>query len=316
MTTATKTTQTNTTGTRTRQPKSKNLDDVSVILNLQVSKIGNAAQVPTALVEIKADRDRIRVIEDLLRSEELKAISRWVGQARNWLYTRAITSPYLRAGMLRLPYDLMKEVDERLEFYQAGFNDLVEQFVQVYFDQVKEAEIALDEAFQPEKYKQTEDEVRQCFSFEWTYLQASTPGRLGTISADILDREREKAATRASAEVATLQAALRTEVAKLCDDVIDKLSGGKDGKPKTFKTMVETVNDFLNVFSARNIAGDVDLEKQITKAQAAMAGIESSDSLKADGKAQAKVLKAFTGIRDKIDEPDEVIPRPTRKFKS
>src|ERR1700691_3676436 len=58
----------------------------TVCIKVRLSMMGNTRKVSTAHVEVDADKDLLRVSKHLLDSAELKAIARFDGEIRRYLY--------------------------------------------------------------------------------------------------------------------------------------------------------------------------------------------------------------------------------------
>ena len=106
------------------------------------------------------------------------------------------------------------------------------------------------------------------------YFSLGAPTGLEKIRADIFEREQEKAAAQWTAVLEESRNVLRAEMAELVDHMVERLEPGPDGKGKRFNSsLVENLDEFLTVFSKRNIADDAALQEVVEQARKALAGV-------------------------------------------
>src|SRR5688572_6040148 len=83
----------------------------TVCIKVRVSTMGNTRKVSTSQIEADADKDLLRVSKHLVDSAELKAIGRFDGEIRRFLYN--ICLPF-EIGIHLLPVATLEAVEHRL----------------------------------------------------------------------------------------------------------------------------------------------------------------------------------------------------------
>src|SRR3984893_19421408 len=83
----------------------------TVCIKVRLSTMGNTRKVSTSQIEADVDKDLLRVSKHLLDSAELKAISRFDGEIRRFLYN--ICLPF-EIGIHLLPIAALEIVEDRM----------------------------------------------------------------------------------------------------------------------------------------------------------------------------------------------------------
>eukprot|EP00456_Euglypha_rotunda_P027445 TRINITY_DN21934_c0_g1_i1.p3 TRINITY_DN21934_c0_g1~~TRINITY_DN21934_c0_g1_i1.p3 ORF type:complete len:135 (-),score=37.46 TRINITY_DN21934_c0_g1_i1:10-414(-) len=96
---------------------------------MRLSTMGNTRKVSTSQIEADADKDLLRVSKHLLDSAELKAIGRFDGEIRRFLYN--ICLPF-EIGIHLLPIAALEVVEDRLRKFAEDRQTLVTAFLAVY----------------------------------------------------------------------------------------------------------------------------------------------------------------------------------------
>jgi len=108
----------------------------TVCIKVRLSMMGNTRKVSTAQIEADADKDLLRVSKQLMDSEELKAISRFDGEIRRYLYN--ICLPF-DIGIHLLPIAALQTVEQRLRDFAEDRRQLVDAFLAAYPSLCQEA---------------------------------------------------------------------------------------------------------------------------------------------------------------------------------
>src|SRR5712692_11676069 len=101
----------------------------TVCIKMRLSTMGNTRKVSTSQIEADADKDLLRVSKHLLDSAELKAIGRFDGEIRRFLYN--ICLPF-EIGIHLLPIAALETVEERLQKFAVDRQALATAFLSVY----------------------------------------------------------------------------------------------------------------------------------------------------------------------------------------
>ena len=269
----------------------------TVCIKISLSTIGNTRKVSTAQIEADADKDLLRVSKRLVDSAELKAITRFDGEIRRFLYN--ICLPF-EIGIHLLPITALETVEYRLRQFADDRRQLVHAFLSAYPSLCQDAATRLRSLYNPTDYPAV-DEVTREFGFSWQYVSFGVPEQLKGISREVWEQEREKAAVRMAEASAEIQVVLRESMAKLVQHMADRLKEGPDGKPLRFKeTTVSNLVEFLTNFEFRNVTDDNELQLLVSQARELMQGV-TADDLRSTGELRTKLHQGMNGIAGQLD---------------
>lgn len=280
----------------------------TVCIKVRVSTMGNTRKVSTSQIEADADKDLLRVSKHLLDSAELKAIGRFDGEVRRFLYNLCL--PF-EIGIHLLPIAALETVEQRLRQFAAERGQLVAAFLAAYPSLCQTAPTRLRALYNPADYPPAPDVARQ-FGFSWQYVSFGVPEQLKGISQEVFEQEREKAAQRMAEASSEIQLVLRETMAKLVQHMADRLTEGSDGKPLRFKeTTVSNLVEFLANFEFRNVTDDAQLQSLVGQARGLLQGI-STDDLRTTGGLRSQVQLGMTAIAGQLDT---MLTKAGRKFR-
>lgn len=263
----------------------------TVCIKVRLSTMGNTRKVSTSQIEADADKDLLRVSKHLLDSAELKAIGRFDGEIRRYLYN--ICLPF-EIGIHLLPIAVLEVVEGRLRQFATDRAELVRAFLAVYPALCQDAAKRLRGLYNPADYPPVDDVSRE-FGFSWQYVSFGVPDQLKGISREVWEQEREKAAQRMAEASSEIQQVLRQSMADLVTHMADRLKEGPDGKPLKFKqSTVSNLVEFLSNFSFRNVTDDHELQDLVTRARDLLQGVDA-DALRTVGDVRTRVQ---TGVSD------------------
>lgn len=269
----------------------------TVCIKVRLSTMGNTRKVSTSQIEADADKDLLRVSKHLLDSAELKAIGRFDGEVRRFLYN--ICLPF-EVGIHLLPVAAIEVVEEKLRHFAAQRQELVRAFLAAYPALCHEAAKRLRGLYNPADYPPASDVERE-FGFAWQYVSFGVPDQLKGISQEVWQQEREKAAQRMAEASSEIQQVLRETMAKLVQHMAERLKVGEDGKPVRFKeTTVSNLVEFLANFEFRNVTDDAELQGLVNQARTLLQGVEADD-LRSTGELRARVQSGMEGLASQLD---------------
>src|SRR5262249_48327188 len=156
----------------------------TVCIKVRLSTMGNTRKVSTAQIEADADKDLLRVSKQLVDSAELKAISRFDGEIRRFLYN--ICLPF-DIGIHLLPIAALQTVEQRLRGFAEDRKQLVAAFLAAYPGLCQEAAKRLRGLYNAADYPPAEDVARE-FGFSWQYVSFGVPDQLKAISQDVWEQ--------------------------------------------------------------------------------------------------------------------------------
>lgn len=276
------------------------VEDLSVLIQVRSGSFGNTRQVSASKVEVDADKDQLRISKNLLDSPELKKVRSIDSEIRQYLYNRCLPSVF-RAGVYRLPYQLIEEVDSKLQDFAIARQKAVDDAAVAYPQRCEEAAKALRAVYNQRDYPSV-DRFRSSFYLEWSYFETAAPGKLAAISKDIYEREREKAEGELRESVATIRGYLRESFADMVSHMVERLTGAAaNGSPKVFKqSTIDNLGEFLDYFDKRNLTNDTQMADLVGKARALMNGVDAK-TLRDDFATRKFIRDGFSQIQDNLD---------------
>jgi len=269
----------------------------TVCIKMRLSTMGNTRKVSTSQIEADADKDLLRVSKRLLDSAELKAIGRFDGEIRRFLYN--ICLPF-EIGIHLLPIAALETVEARLRKFAEDRQALVTAFLAVYPGLCRDAAKRLRGLYNPADYPPI-DEVTREFGLSWQYVSFGVPDQLKGISHEVWEQERDKAAQRMAEASSEIQQVLRQSMADLVAHMAERLKDGVDGKPLKFKqSTVSNLVEFLSNFSFRNVTDDQQLQNLVGRARDLLQGVAAHD-LRTNGDMRTRVQQGMTALAADLD---------------
>lgn len=269
----------------------------TVCIKMRLSTMGNTRKVSTAQIEADVDKDLLRVSKHLLDSAELKAIGRFDGEIRRFLYN--ICLPF-EIGIHLLPIAALETVEDRMQKFAEDRQVLVTAFLSVYPGLCQDAAKRLRGLYNPADYPPVYDVARE-FGLSWQYVSFGVPDQLKGISQEVWEQERDKAAQRMAEASSEIQQVLRQSMADLVAHMAERLKDGPDGKPLKFKqSTVSSLVEFLSNFSFRNVTDDQQLQNLVGRARDLLQGV-SVDDLRTTGDMRTRVQQGMASLAVDLD---------------
>ncbi len=293
------------------------IQDAAVLLNVNMSRFHVWRKTSTAAVEIGADeegnvtsKEALAVNKEILKCDELRLIQRLDDEVRRYLYSRCLPSVFKR-GVYLLPLGLLEEVMGRLAEFEATRAALVEAFLLVYEREAAAAKVRLGNVYDRADYPPVEA-VKGLFVFETQLIEMSVPATLETVRGDLYRKELQKAQEMWSRSQSVITATLYEEFRKLVTRLSVKLQDRTDGKRQIFRdSTVSNLQEWLQVFDARNLTDDASIVELVETARRLIAGVDP-ETIRASDRVRADLARRFEelggAIEQRIDElPDRAI---------
>src|ERR1700730_13425784 len=134
------------------------LSKKTVCIKMRLSTMGNTRKVSTSQIEADADKDLLRVSKHLLDSAELKAIGRFDGEIRRFLYN--ICLPF-EIGIHLLPIAALEIVEDRMRKFGEDRQTLVTAFLAMYPALCQDAAKRLRGLYNPADYPPIDKVTRE-----------------------------------------------------------------------------------------------------------------------------------------------------------
>jgi hypothetical protein len=286
-----------------------NLAKETVCVTVSFGLLGNSRKVSNSAVEVDADKALIRVHKTLLDSPELDAIRKADGEMRRRLYDLCL--PF-DVGIYLLPNKLIAQVVADLRAFKAKRAILVERFISAYESLRNDARIRLRSLYNSRDYPAPEV-VRSKFYCEWEFISFGTPDSLESISKELFEEEKQKAANKFQNAAEEITAVMRQTLAELVSHLREKLEPSPDGKQKIIReTAVTNLTEFLKTFDLRNVTNDTELADLATKCRSLLSG-RSADMFRESDNLRRSVASDLAGIKTELDKL--VTEKPSRKFR-
>lgn len=291
------------------QDPSVDLARKTVCIKVRLSTLGNTRKVSTSQIEADADKDLLRVSKSLIDSDELRAISRFDGEIRRFLYNMCL--PF-EVGIHLLSIAALETVEQRLREFASDRERLVAAFLAAYPTLCQSAATRLRGLYNPADYPPAAEAVKE-FGFAWQYVSFGVPDQLRAISTEVWQQERDKAAQRMAEASAEIKNVLRETMAGLVEHMAERLKEGPDGKPLRFKSStVSNLVEFLENFRFRNVTDDGELQTLVDRARSLLQGI-GTDELRSITDHRTRVQQGMDAIAAELDRMLQDVHR--RKFK-
>jgi len=292
--------------------RAEKLGSKTFFLRVSFGLFGNSKKIPRGEVQVDADAESISSNKRLLDSLELKAIRD--ADAELMAALDLLCLPGFDKGYKFLPYAAFDKVHELLKGHRARRPRLVEKFLAAYPRLCEEAPNRLRAVYDPKDYPSTE-EVRERFTFTYRYIQMDTPGKLAGLSQQAFEEERDKAARTLTSAADEIDRFMLSTFAAMVERLKVSLTDGPDGKKKKlFDTAVTGLRDFMGTWDMRNVNNYAELEAQINRARAVMAGIPDVDALREVESLRAKVRGGMEEVSQQLQAM--VTAKPIRKFRA
>jgi hypothetical protein len=204
-----------------------------------------------------------RYNKQLLRgADKLDELRTLAGQVRQYFYK--ITLPWSDEGFRLLPSNLYFDLTARMREFEAGFEQGVESFLQVYPQYIEQVRPELNGLFREEDYPAA-DKLRNDFRVQ---MSAEEQARV----AREIDANVRESLTRGTED---LWKRLRDVVSHM----VDRLN---EPESRFHATMVTNVFDLVELLPRLNVNGDADLNRFAEQIRQRLCGFTAQDLKKHD----------------------------------
>src|ERR1039458_6002694 len=290
-----------------------NIFDRATLIVLNFEGVGNSRKVRTAQLEPQADFSDtvVGANKKLFKCEEFLAIKRNEADTRQFIGRKALPS-YFQRGTYLVPNKSIPAVVEKLREIKADRdNMLVPNFIARYDEIVKENMKLQGDLANPTDYE-SRDVVRSKYARAWHFVPFTVAGENEGISAQLAKEERQKARATWTAAANEMTLMLRASMQELVDHMLDRLSGGEDGKPQMFRAgMTAKMMEFLDDFEDRNITNDTELSALVVDAKKLLEGVDDKE-LRASNRTRKQIVEGLSVVKKTLDTMLE--ERPDRAF--
>lgn len=244
----------------------RTITETTVLLRLEFRRLGNSRKGDLGQVTTDADKDRLRLSKVLFDCPQYKALGTFDNALRAWILSRALDVPAIGfSGTYILPVSLLEATEARLRAAIEEREALVLAFLETYIAQRETARVELGTQFRESDYPDVQ-EAAKAFGVSWRYVTFEIPKSL---PPELLERERENMRVQVEDMTTQVREALRETLSGLLGHLTERLTPGADGARKIFRdSAVSNLQEFLELFSGRNVTGDAELSNLAEKARA------------------------------------------------
>lgn len=275
------------------------LESSTVVLDVNFHTPNSVRPGSLNEVEVDSDKDSLKLSKEYIRSPHYNKTAALRNGFRAWLKRRALPSPF-KNGTYLIPIKILPDVYEALEKYKAEYNEAADALKDDWVEIVEDAKKRLRKQFDPNNYPSASS-FRRGFGLDWQLRQFVVPDQ--STLGEVLYKEELKKAKEAWKDAEyEVTMALRQGMAELLEHLVKQLEeSSTDGsKKRVSKAAVEHLNEFFDMFSKRDVLGDSELKKLVTKAKSVLSG-KTPDDLRKDLKGKVtSELKKVAGSLDKL----------------
>lgn len=274
------------------------LADKTMFLTLEFNRFGNLRQADVEVANTTAQQSRFSHSKRLLDSPELKNIMKADTALKMWIDAQPACWRYGKA-MRVVGYEAIETVFDACEKYQKVTRPtIVQAFLDVYLQQVAEAQAALGDTFVASEYP-TLAQVKSEFSFDYKLLSFSTPEKLKTISPSMYAKEKEKLTESFNLALEDWKQGRRAILQEMVAHLLDVLQPEEGKKKKLHTTAVTKLQDFLTTFDLGSVPDDVDLQADVLKLKLLMTGVDA-EKIKESDNLKAALVEGFSAVNQNM----------------
>lgn len=222
-------------------------------------------------------------------------------------FWRTHTYPFPEPGVRLIRRDRIKDFEQRMAQLQGELAVAVMQLQSQYDVMRVEAKARLGELFDAKDYPPALDGQ---FSIDWDYPSFDPPDYLKQISPKLYEQEQHRIRLRFEQAVGMAEEAFTSELAKLVSHLVDRLTGGVDGKPKVFRdTAVGNLREFFERWGELKIGDNQQLDEVVGQAKQILDGVDASE-LRDNEALRAHVAASLADVKTAVDAM--MVDRPKR----
>lgn len=301
-----------TTATGTKGPK-LDIQKEAVCLSLSLGMVRTRRRIQTEQITTDADPTLVHVAKDIFESQELQAINQHHGGIRAYLKTRCLPSPF-KTGVYLIRVKLVSEVMDAMKNFEASERELIERFMTFYErvyatrDNIESPwRVKLGSLYDARDYP-APSVLKRAFKFSTQIWEIGTPGSLRAIDRALYEREAAKMANVWEEAKQSITTVLLTEFKDLTTRMSERLEVGADGKPKVFRdSVVNNLQEWLDVFEKRNLTDDENLIGLVTQARQLISGIDPKTIRTSEGLKQ-EMSDAMKSLTAQIEQAIVEVP--------
>ena len=187
-------------------------------------------------------------------------------------FWRSVSLPYPEPGVRLIRQDKIDEFAAQMHAFQEELAEAVENLDRNYHELRAVARQRLGSLFDAGDYPES---LAEMFAIEFDFPSVEVPDYLQRLNPQLYEEECRRVQSRFDEAVRLAEQAFTAELAKLVSHLTERLSGTKDGRPKTFRdSLVSNLMDFFERFRELSVRSNEDLDRLVADAQRVIRGVE------------------------------------------
>lgn len=243
------------------------------------------------------DKGAARVNKNLLAGrKELEVINQHVGAVRTYMYDN--TLPWSDSGIRLLPSINFMQFNDKMQEYETIFNNLVDEFIDVYPTLITAQAMALGDMFKRDEFP-SPHELKHKFNFRLNFMPVPSAGDFRVdVGNDAQKELQDKLSKLADERVEHAMRDVKTRLKEHLDRMSDRLSVDVVGQEvvtrKFHDSLLETAHDLCEMVKVLNVVNDQSLESARRSLASLINGVDVKDL--------RKDMAARTEVKTRVDE--------------
>ena len=284
-----------------KAPTVKEIIGNYTMLVLTIHGIGNRRKVDSDVLsesEGEADKNWMAVSKRLLESDELRDINYTASKCRQFVELRSCPS-LVKRGIYIVNRANVDAVVQRIAEDNEKIEGQADILVRAYPQLIAEAKKRLKKRFNAADYLSA-DQLKSRFFIAYQLFEIKPP-ESEKMSDRVFREEKAKWEKLWSDAAANADQLLTVGMVEQINLLIQKLEPGADGKAKQIRpTALDSVTEFLNTLSPRNMQNNQQLEAAAKRAKEIISGV-SPEVLRQSKNARAYVASGFQQIKKALE---------------
>jgi len=242
-----------------------------------------------------------------------KAYNRMCGlsmDTRAWIMRRMLPCRITRRGVYLIPVKLLPNVLEHLDEVEREYTSLADQFVAEYEQCKEDAKEQLQDAYNEQNYQSAAAMRAACWVEKRVFeMTLPTESKVGKELASVELQKARETWNKAAQDVTW---ALRQQFADLVSTLTERLTIQPDGsKRKLTDKTVDSMVEWIELFSKRNLLGDAELTKLASQTIDILKG-KDAESIRSSDRLRERMAGEFSKLKTTIDEM--LVDAPSRQI--
>jgi hypothetical protein len=211
---------------------------------------------------------------------------------------KAESLPFPEPGVRLIRQDRIDTFNARMQELREELDEAVWRLDEHFAELKSAARQRLGRLFNAADYP---DSLRNLFAVTWDFPSVEPPDYLQQLNPALYEQECQRVQQRFDEAVRLAEEAFTAELAKLVSHLTERLSGGDDGKAKTFRnSAVENLTEFFQRFRELNVRSSEQLDQLVGQAQRVIRGVEPQ-SLRDNADLRQHVATEMSRVQSVLD---------------